>query len=77
MSRAKENELLADCGFLQGDRDAQGECEACGKTANGRRGWWRRFSYEYDEWDCCCRSCALMRCMMITAIPAPPDKESD
>jgi len=31
-------------------------CDDCEKPA--RHGWWRRASYEYDEWDCRCFACA-------------------
>jgi len=33
-------------------------CEDCEKSCNGKRGWWLKTSYEYDEWKCLCRSCA-------------------
>ena len=34
-------------------------CDTCGKACAGNRGWWKKVSYEHNEWDCTCRACAL------------------
>ena len=46
-------------GFQQGQKGTTDvECEGCEKNASGKRGWWQKISYEYDEWKCLCRNCA-------------------
>lgn len=50
-------------GFVQGERAGKqaGECATCDKTVTRNRSWYWRTSYEYDEWDCYCKRCALQK----------------
>ncbi|QDV86953.1 hypothetical protein [Planctomycetes bacterium TBK1r] len=60
MSRASDTEDLRRNGFIQGNSDSyDATCGTCESTCNGSRGWYRKTSYEYDEWDCYCRKCAI------------------
>lgn len=52
--RQKRAELRR-AGFLPGEA-AGNACVDCGKQC--QRGWWKRVSYEYNEWECWCRDCA-------------------
>lgn len=59
MSRSSESEELQVNQFSQGDTQLATSCEDCNRTLPARQQWWRKSSYEYDEWDCRCRKCAL------------------
>ena len=63
-SSAAQRKLLESYQFQQGKVGDGSEitCDDCGKPCRGQRGWWRRSSYEYNEWDCRCRACALDYC---------------
>jgi hypothetical protein len=49
---------LRQAEFVQGDDQTGCRCETCDKPVPGPRGWWRRASAEYDEWDVYCVDCA-------------------
>lgn len=49
---------LKQNGFVQGDTQTGCRCDTCDKPIPGKRGWWRKTSYEYDEWDGYCIGCA-------------------
>lgn len=50
---------LQRAGYQQGQIGTTSvDCEDCGKNASGKRGWWKKVSYEYDEWECLCKNCA-------------------
>ena len=63
-SSAAQRKLLESYHFRQGEvgNGPEIRCEGCDKPCSGLRGWWRRTSYEYHEWDCKCRKCALEYC---------------
>lgn len=63
-SSAAQRKLLESYHFRQGEVGNGPEitCEDCDKACSGQRGWWQRTSYEYNEWDCKCRACALAYC---------------
>ena len=42
-------------GYLPGET-AGCHCSDCEKSCG--KGWWKQTNYEYDEWECYCRSCA-------------------
>jgi len=53
---------LIKAGFQQSGVGANGQtCCDCNRSIGGRRGWWMRTSYEYDEWECWCIHCAYDR----------------
>ena len=63
-SSAGQRKLLESYNFQQGEvGNGPGiTCDDCDKPCGGLRGWWMRTSYEYDEWACKCRKCALAYC---------------
>ncbi len=48
---------IKQAGFRRGELGG-GTCESCDKNCG--RGWWRKVSYEYNEWECSCRDCAFI-----------------
>lgn len=58
MATAEKQELKVN-GFVQGDTQTDVRCEHCDKPVPGKRGWWRKVSYEYDEWTSLCKPCAV------------------
>lgn len=59
MNASQQREDLRRNGFIQGDRGSTGfRCVDCGRGIGGSMSWWKKISYEYDEWDCWCRECA-------------------
>lgn len=63
-SSSTQRKLLESYHFRQGEvgNGTEITCEDCNKPCKGQRGWWRQTSYEYNEWDCKCRACALDYC---------------
>ena len=56
-----QRKLLESYGYHQGEigECLEATCDTCGKACAGNRGWWKKVSYEHNEWDCTCRACAL------------------
>lgn len=52
--------MIRSYGFKKAAKgDGRGAtCDDCQKRVGGHLGWWRKTSYEYDEWECLCRRCA-------------------
>ena len=72
MSSAHQQQIreIRRAGYLPG-KTAGCHCSDCEKSCG--RGWWREISYEYDEWECYCRSCAYQAVRRSDAVQADID----